>query len=371
MKRINRYILRQIWIPALSALVVISFIFIGGAIQREVRALLQDVPMAPITLWDISRISLYSSPMLVGYILPVTFLMGIMLTFGKMARNSELIAMKAAGIPLGRTVLPVLWTGAALSLICLLVQDGAQPWAYRKLHSLLKSDLPLRATLDVFPTGVMQDYGDWRVYIGRRDQDGKLHNLVVLQALDGGKAKAFYADKAWLEKAGGRTSLVMRKGRMVDAERDGVLPHTTFRTMRLPIPDPPIRSDVIGRQGMDLRQLFAEERKATKTLHETSNKMVELELYKLRTHMAHRFSLPLMCLAVAFLAAPIGARASRSGRSFTFAGGFAIIVAYYVIRALAAPHHLPGLGEAVLLAQVPNAVLMALGGVLIWRVDRV
>ena len=371
MKLINRYILRQIWIPALAALVVISIIFIGGAIQSEVRMLLRDVPMAPITLWDITRISVYSSPMLVGYILPVTFLMGIMLTFGKMARGSEITAMKAAGIPMRRMVLPVLWTGVALSLLCFLVQDGAQPWAYRQLHKLLKSDLPLRATLEVFPKGVMQDYGKWRVYIGDRSADGKLHDLVILEELDEGKAQAFYADEAWLESSGGQTQLVMRHGRMVGAEQGGMLPHTTFGTLRKSVPKPPIRSTNIGRQALSLRQLLAAERAATATLAATSNEVVKSELYKMRTDMAHRLALPLMCAAVAFLAAPIGARASRSGRSYTFASGFAIIVAYYVIRALAQPKWLPGLAESVLLAQTPNLVLILLGAVLLWRVDRV
>ena len=70
-------------------------------------------------------------------------------------------------------------------------------------------------------------------------------------------------------------------------------------------------------------------------------------------------------------AAPIGARAKRAGRSYTFAAGVLIILIYFIVARLAAPTVLPSLGEMILRAQAPNIALVLLGSFLVWRVDRV
>lgn len=371
-RTINRYILRQIWVPALLALVVIGFVVIGGAIQEETQDLLREVPTAPITLWDIGRISFYSSPMLVGFVLPITFLMGIMLTFGNMARHNEITALKAAGIPLRRLVVPVLWMGAVLGVICFAVQDGMQPWAYRKLQELVNSDLPLRATLDVFPKGVMRRYGNWRVYIGNKTEDGVLEDIVVLQEMPGGQVKSFYAKQAWLEPEGDETRLVMEDGLIVDAERGGFLPHTAFRERSwIRVPTPSKRDYQLEHQAMSVRQVLASCASLANEHTRTKNVVVMRKLYDMRLELGERLAFPVMCLAVAFVAAPLGVRAKRSGRSYTFVSGFAIVGAYFVLRTVATPGYLPEVWDAVLRAQVPNLVLLLAGAVLLWRVDRV
>ena len=78
-----------------------------------------------------------------------------------------------------------------------------------------------------------------------------------------------------------------------------------------------------------------------------------------------------MCLAVTIVAAPIGARAKRSGRSYTFAAGVLIILFYFIVARLAAPTTLPSLSEMILRAQAPNIALVLLGSFFVWRVDRV
>ena len=87
--------------------------------------------------------------------------------------------------------------------------------------------------------------------------------------------------------------------------------------------------------------------------------------------MGNRLAFPLMCLAVAFVAAPVGVRSKRSGRSYTFATGLLILGGYFVLRKMVQPSAVPSVQTALLAAQVPNLVLCAIGLGLLWRVDRV
>ena len=100
MKLVSRYTLRQIGVPALLAAVVIGFFIVGGTVRNQMGELIELIPADQVRVLDVSRISFYALPTLAGYIIPITFLMGIMFAFSRMAQHSEMTAMKAAGIPL-------------------------------------------------------------------------------------------------------------------------------------------------------------------------------------------------------------------------------------------------------------------------------
>jgi lipopolysaccharide export LptBFGC system permease protein LptF len=104
---------------------------------------------------------------------------------------------------------------------------------------------------------------------------------------------------------------------------------------------------------------------------ETKSEPLKLELRKEQGEFAERLTMPFACLAVCFAAAPLGARALRSGRSYTFAVGFLLVLLYYVLQMLVTPNALLPLSVAVLLAWIPNALFFIAGCVLVWRVDRV
>lgn len=372
MRLVNRYILRQIWPPTLVAFLAISVVMISGTLQQQVTTLLKDLPIAQITFGDLARISAYSLPTLVGFILPITFLLGIMLTFGRMAQQSEITALKAAGIPLKRLVMPVIGLGAVVSGLCFLAQDQAQPWAYKHLTKLLRSDLPLRITLDMLPTGTMHAYGDWRVYIGSRDPDGVFHNIVVLQPQDDGLATAFYADQARLIKEEGVTKLEMGHGMWIKSSKQGenVVRGDFDRLTKSVPPLQPLES-VREREGMTLHELLASHAELTDLFNRTQGLPAAMELYKHRVEISDRLSFPLMCLAVSFMAAPIGVRTRRAGRSYAFASGLAIVAAYFVMRNSVQVELLLPLPLRICLDQIPNVALAAAGSLLLWRVDRV
>ena len=368
MKLVSRYTLRQIGVPALLAAVVIGFFIVGGTVRNQMGELIELIPADQVRVLDVSRISFYALPTLAGYIIPITFLMGIMFAFSRMAQHSEMIAMKAAGIPLKRIVLPVIAAGALLSGVVYVAQDMGRPWAYLRLMSLMKVELPLRLTIDMLPTGSIQEYGGWRVYIGKREPDGTLRNLTVLQPAEEGGANAFYADSARLTREDGRPVLEMRKGYLVPADPTR---HITFETLKQPVPTPETQKIPNLNDGMTMSELLSEERRLGDVYEQTGSLPVAGELHGIRIEIKNRFTFPLMCLAVSLVGAPIGARTQRSGRSYAFAVGLSMICLYFVLRKLVEPAFLASLPLTVAMGQIPNLLLAVTGAVLIGRVDRV
>ena len=368
---INRQIMRYITFSALLAALIVAFIVVAGAIQEQLKTLLEELPVAPLQMTDIMRISLYALPSMASYIIPVTFLMGIMFSFSRMAHNDELIALKAAGISLRRMVVPILLAGAFLSVACFFIQEKGQPWAYAKMKQLMTSDLPLRMTLDILPKGRMHSFRGWQVYIGDKDEDGAMRNLVVLQPLENGKMQAFYAAEAQLRKNGTKNRLFMRDVHAIQEGTDGVIMSGFLKEQEMAIPPMPSKSGSTHRHGLPLRGLLQEEVRMTEEHAKYPTATTENSLQTIRKEIGQRFSFSLMCLAVCFVAAPAGVRIRRKGRSFAFAIGMGIVAFYFILQESVEPNVLPTLQEAMLRAQIPNVVLLCLGTWMLYRVNRV
>jgi lipopolysaccharide export system permease protein len=365
---ISRYILRQIAVPALLAVSAIAVVGVSNEIQER----LAKLPVAQMTFGDMSRLALYLLPTLIAFMVPVTYMLGILLAFGRLSENNEIVAMKAAEVPLRRVIFPVVLTGTVLSVVCFFVQDSVQPWAFRKVMSLIYSELPLRITLDALPTGVMQDYAGWGVYIGKKDmKEGKLDNLVILKPEEKGGASAYYADSAQLVSEGDHTKLSMTNLRLIPPGESGYVTMLSAPSASLGIPKMPTDRPPPTRREQSVRELVAEERNLANDYGSTKSESSRSELANYRSEIAERFSMPFACLAVTLAAAPLGARARRAGKPYTFAVGFLIILVYYVLMLATESKSLSPLWFTLARAWIPNVALGLAGAALIWRVDRV
>lgn len=356
--------LKQIAVPGVLATFVIAFLAAAEAIRgRE-----EELPPEIITPFDILRVALYSLPALISLIVSVTYMFGVLMAFGRLAQQNELTAMRAAGISLKRVVLPVILVGAMLSVACFIVQDRVQPWAVKRVFELVYTELPLRATLDALPPGEMHKYGGWRVYFGDRNKaTHELQDLMIVRPEEAGSSTVFYANRAKVRRTEGGQIIDLYDGHFIPPDNNRL----EFETMEVALPSLTSKRVRNAREARSLVELFAEEQRLE---HEVMDLGAMREYDKLRSERREigiRFALPFACLAVTFAAAPLGARARRGGRSYTFASGFGIVLLYYILYVLTDPPLVLPLWLTMLLAVVPNVVLIVLGSIFLWRVDRV
>lgn len=364
---LTRYTLREIAVPAVMAIAIIGFVGVANELRERRGAL----PLEFVSSWDITRLAFYFSPTLAAYIIPITYMMGILLAFGRLSQNNEITAMKAAGIPLKRMVLPVIGVGLVLSALSFVLMDRVQPWAAAQANHILYVELPERITLEILPTGSVQEIGDWRVYFGGRDPETKtLKDIVIREPRKDGEW-VFYADEARFVDSPQGAYLVLSEGHIIRPQQKGDVARVTIRDFKIAVPEALRRAAPSQRHTLTLRDLYAKERDVAKIQAAAPSKSNTEDLRKTRTEIADRFTLPLACLAVSFLAAPLAVRAPRSGRSYSFALGFVIIFVYYLMRMLLEPTDLVSLADAILRGAAPNLVLCLAGVAALWRVDRV
>ena len=101
---LDRYISRiYIRIAGLSFLALLGLFHISTFLDRS-----DKMFKGQATLSEVGRLLLYLTPQFVYYVIPISALLSVLVTFGLLSRNSELTVMKACGISLYRASLSVI-----------------------------------------------------------------------------------------------------------------------------------------------------------------------------------------------------------------------------------------------------------------------
>jgi len=98
--------------------------------------LVGDILRNHIALTVIGAYLINLAPSMIYQITPLAVLIAVLVTFGMLNRNSEIVAMKATGISLYRLVIPIVSIAAILSLTLFLFDQYYLPQANRKQEAL-------------------------------------------------------------------------------------------------------------------------------------------------------------------------------------------------------------------------------------------
>jgi lipopolysaccharide export LptBFGC system permease protein LptF len=358
--------LAQIAPSAILALFIISVL----AVSNEITSRLNELPGEFLRFADMLWLSVYFLPILIPLILPMAFFVGILMAFGRMGQLGEIIAIKASGISLKRLALPVILTGLVLSGVCFWVQNTLQPWGINRASDILYNELLQRATLDKLDPGEMIDeFSGWRVHFASKNpESGALYDIDLIST-DPEDGQFIQAGEAKLVKIDNNYTLEMKNVSTWVGSTKSESPRAS-----IPFPRPSsMDKGSIDRQNKNIHQLFDLDSELQSIYDDDPSENNRKELSKIRRDLGERFSLPFAAFAVAMAGAPIGARARRAGRSFTFAAGFSIVLIYYVLMIVVepSPSSLVSIPEAILRAWIPNFALIGLGLILMVKVDRV
>jgi LPS export ABC transporter permease LptF len=160
-RTIDRYILREFGAFFVIALGVTTFVlfldkllWIAGFVLRHHLGFLEFL-----------RFLGYTLPTIGGFALPVAFLIGCILTFNRLATDSEYIVLKAAGLSFYRLILPL---GAVACVIYGATSVGLMygaPWGFQGLRHLVFEVARMQAHVYLRPREFNDTFAGLVVYI--------------------------------------------------------------------------------------------------------------------------------------------------------------------------------------------------------------
>jgi lipopolysaccharide export system permease protein len=300
---VQRYVLREViqtWLAVTGVLVAILLSnqlsrVLGQAAENQYgRGVVFDL----IALGSILNLAV---------IIPVSLLLAVVLTLGRMYHDSEMAALQACGFGSARLLAPLYCFAVVIAVALGWLVFVQVPRADSQIQLLRQSALK-EAQFGQLDAGRFRSFsgGEAVFYAERVDPEGVLHNVFV-QRETAGKVEVALADTATYAKAAqGMHMVTLFNGRRyegVPGQRDFRV--IEFREHGIPIAAP---SEVVASQDPD-----------TKPTRVLLNSSAPEDIATLQG----RISTPLMALVLTLIAVPLSRLRPRQGRYARV--GFAIV----------------------------------------------
>src|SRR5438034_1495147 len=327
MKLIDRFVSRELLVNVAFAIAVLSLVLVVGNIFRKLLPLLvnHDVPMEYL----ITFIA-YVLPFSLIFTIPWGLLTAILLVFGRLSADNELIALRANGVSVTRVSLPLAGIALGCTVICLWLNVQVAPAAQEKLRSTI-FDLATRNPMALFGSDqVIDQFPSRRIYVGKKEGN-KLENITVFEMNDKAlPVKVTYARTGMLEADLANKQILMHLYQARYQERD---PKDPFNLHKI--------HDGInmveGTLPISLEELYEKQKKrpsrsalSIEQLLEQLKSENKRERSASRTEINKRFSFPFACIAFAIIGVPLGVTAHRRETSIGFAMGLIVAITYFL-----------------------------------------
>jgi lipopolysaccharide export system permease protein len=358
-----RYILFDILLHALLGLFAITLLLV---VQNMLR-FLEDLIAAGVGIGALGKLCALVLPTYVSYAIPTALLFGILISFGRMSADGEVVAMRACGVSVTRLLPPAIALGALAALISGYMLFDVQPRARHAMRTLVRQ---LAGSLDVIEPGRFLTFGDRLLYVhALGNATCPLEGILIGDA--GGDERSFYAaarcGSLENDPDGRKLAFVLHDGSIHLRDPDPTrYRRIQFETMRTSI-DISVYTDPLPIS----RDLRFSELLAAKNLASDDPERKRLEGKQgtaLDVQIQRRLAFPLASLLLAVVAVPLGIRPARAGRSMGALTAVGVMALYWVLFTLGEMAADRGVGPAWLGLWAPNAVVLVLG---VWLVRRI
>jgi LPS export ABC transporter permease LptF/LPS export ABC transporter permease LptG len=361
---LDRYLVREIAIPLLLGLTVLTFVLqLPPILQQGEEFIARGVE------WRIVARALFMLlPQALCLTIPMAVLLGILVGFGRVSADREFVAMQACGISLARLARPVLFVASLGTAATAYETIVALPDANQTYREIVAVVLAQHVESTVKPRIFFQEFPNKVIYVREVPPEGGWKDVFLADTSNPNETTVYFAKqgRVRLDRENKRVQLELidATANTTHADKPDAYEENAFEHLYLTLDpasvfkDPPTRG-VREMTGAELRREIAE----AATRNDPA--------YDARFMLQQKLSLPLACPILALIGLALGATNRKDGKLASFAIGTGVIFLYYVLlwgsRAVA----LGGQFSPELAPWMPNLVLGVAGVFLFfWRSRR-
>ncbi len=353
---LRRYFLREVAVPFLLGIGVFTFILL---IARMLK-LVELVVNRSVPILEIARLFAYILPTFLEVTVPMALLLSVLLSFGRLSADSEIVALKTSGVSLYQMVIPVGAFTVLVTLLALLLAIYARPWGNSNLKASLYEIAKTRASAGLRERVFNDDFAGLVIYVEHVEPPGdRLEGILIADARDPNQRNTVLARNGFLVSNEEAHSVTLR---LLDGSIHTFLPgeksyhKTDFTTYDVSL-NLAVALARFSQREKDAQEMTLTELRKAIAERSAAGRPVNTELVELH----RKFSLPFACLVFGLVGVPLGVQPVRAVRSRSFSVSLALIFVYYLLltagEAMAEKGRLP----AVIALWIPNVVFTALG----------
>ncbi len=331
---IDRYIVREMLAPTGIGLLVFSFVLLIDQIPRLLAVLVARSADFPTIL----RVFANLLPSILAITIPMAFLLGVLLAFGRLASDSEIVALRAVGVSPLRLLSPVLMLASVMTAITFYINAVALPAANQAHREIVFSLVVSKARTDVKARTFTDNLLPGRMMLYVQDIEpgsGLWKNLLIHDTRDITESKLILARTGELVVDRDRQIVRVELGPGSQHSFFGADPRaynrTSFRSMGWDLPVEeffPDRNKLLLAKG-DREMSLPELGLRIAEIRASGKPRVEWGRYAVEWHK--KFAIPAACLVFGLLGLALSLGSRKEARSAAFALSIGVIFVYYVL----------------------------------------
>lgn len=352
---IDRHLLKEMVASFALGLGIFTFILLMDQMMRLMDLIINKGAPVGVVL----RLISYILPFSFTVTIPMSVLLAVLATYGRVSSEGEAIVLKTSGLSLYRLMAPGVFFGVVATFTTLWISTLVQPGSTKALKTLTHQLYHTRA-LTALEEGIFNtEYPGLAIYVDRSEKrDGTLQGILVIDQRSQDNQHLIIAQEGKLLNKDDETEtpigLQLSKGTLQISSRDNPARYRNldFETYDLQILTGGTLAQTVARVRQSKEMNVEELRAEIARLSKDGGKAwpLQVELHK-------KFALPIACLILSMIGAPLAIRIKKASRGVSLALSVAFAVFYYVLLATGESLGSRGRIEPAIGVWLPNLTL--------------
>jgi len=353
---IYRYIFKEMMPPFVINLMFFTFVFL----MVEMLKVTDMVVNYRVSVFTVLVMLAYSTPYFLTYVIPMSVMITVLLTFLRLSGDNEIIALKSSGMSIYGLLPPVMLFCMLGCLLTLFMTVYGMAWGRLSFKELTYKIVSSNLEIGLKDRTFNDSFEDVVLYINKIDPDTKeLQDIFIEDKRTQNIVSTVVAPRGKLFKDMDEYvyTLILYNGVIyqVDA-KDRSTNYINFDTYEV---------------RLDLKQAtsgFKQEKKHIKEMNlvELSNYLNnssrrDNKYYNALMELHKKFSIPIACFALGLLAIPLGIQSGSTKKSFGLVLGMIFFLIYYLLLTAGLVFGETGACPPVMGMWFPNIVMGGLG----------
>ena len=206
-KKLDRFIIKAFLKNLMATFFICLFIFIIQLMWKWIDEFVDK----GLDLSVVAQFFLLGSVSLISKALPLAILLAALMTFGNFGEKLELLAMKSAGIPLYRTMIPLIVCCTIFGGISFYFQNVITPLSQMKLMTMMYSIKQTSPESDIPEKIFYNKIEGYNIYVDHKNEDtGVLYDVTIYDMSAGfEKANILVSDSAVIKNTADEKHMIL------------------------------------------------------------------------------------------------------------------------------------------------------------------
>ena len=363
---IYRYIFRGLIPPFGINLIFFSFIFLMTQIIQIMNLVVNHRVGLSVVGWMI----LYTLPFFMEFIIPMSVMMSVLLTFLRLSGDNEILALKNGGLSVYNLLPPVMLFCLLGALLTASMAIYGLPWGRMSIKKLTMQVASTNLDIGIKERTFIDSFKGVMLYVNKLDantrtlsdvfiEDQRTQDAIITVVAPKGQIESNPDTHQFLLRLyEGTINQVDVKSRSVNTVR--------FATYDIHLDTRQALASAVALGPNHPEEMSLSEIRQYLTASTENNSKYYLTLMEFHK----KFSLPFACIALGFLAVPLGIQSRSNKRSFGISLGIFFFLMYYLLLSAGWVFGEKGLYPPLLGMWVPNIVTAGAGILMLHRANQ-